>query len=51
MLPKNYIDLDEKTFEQMTRLVETLEDNDDVQSVYANFNIPEELLAKGKIPS
>jgi transcriptional/translational regulatory protein YebC/TACO1 len=26
-------------------LVEALEDNDDVQSVYANFDIPEEVLA------
>jgi transcriptional/translational regulatory protein YebC/TACO1 len=28
----------------MLRLVETLEDNDDVQNVYANFDIPEEIM-------
>ncbi|MGD2080090.1 MAG: YebC/PmpR family DNA-binding transcriptional regulator [Nitrospirota bacterium] len=42
MLPKNYVELDAKTAEQMTRLMEALEDHDDVQNVYANFNIPEE---------
>ena len=26
------------------RLIETLEDNDDVQDVYANFDIPEQVL-------
>jgi transcriptional/translational regulatory protein YebC/TACO1 len=46
MLPKNYINLDEKTGEQMTRLMESLEDHDDVQNVYANFNTPEESVAK-----
>jgi transcriptional/translational regulatory protein YebC/TACO1 len=29
----------------MLRLVETLEDNDDVQNVYANFDIPEEIMS------
>lgn len=43
MLPKNYVELDAKTAEQMTRLMETLEDHDDVQNVYANFNIPDEV--------
>jgi transcriptional/translational regulatory protein YebC/TACO1 len=28
----------------MLRLVEALEDNDDVQNVYANFDIPEEIM-------
>ena len=31
---------------QVLSLVETLEDNDDVQAVYANFDIPEEVLAE-----
>jgi transcriptional/translational regulatory protein YebC/TACO1 len=26
------------------RLIDTLEDNDDVQDVYANFDIPEQVL-------
>lgn len=45
MLPKNYVTLDEKAAEQMTRLVDALEEHDDVKNAYANFNIPEELTA------
>jgi YebC/PmpR family DNA-binding regulatory protein len=44
MLPKSYVQLDEKDAEQMLRLYEALEDHDDVQNVYANFNIPDEIL-------
>ncbi len=44
MLPKNYVQLDEKDADQMLRLYEALEDHDDVQNVYANFNIPDEIL-------
>ncbi len=43
MLPKNYVDLDEKAAEQMLRLMEALEDHDDIQNVYANFDIPDEV--------
>lgn len=46
MLPKNYVPLDDKTAEQMLRLIETLQDNDDVQNVYANFDITEATLEK-----
>jgi YebC/PmpR family DNA-binding regulatory protein len=46
MLPKNYVVLDEKAAEQMVRLVETLEDHDDVQNVYANFDIPDDVAEK-----
>jgi YebC/PmpR family DNA-binding regulatory protein len=49
MLPKNYVDLEEKAAEQMTRLMEALEDHEDVQNAYANFNIPEEVMAKEKL--
>jgi YebC/PmpR family DNA-binding regulatory protein len=49
MLPKSYVDLDEKSAEQMTRLMEALEEHEDVQNVYANFNIPEEIMAKEKL--
>jgi YebC/PmpR family DNA-binding regulatory protein len=35
---------DEATARQIVRLVEGLEDNDDVQDVYANFDIPEQVL-------
>lgn len=46
MLPKNYVALDEKSAEQMIRLVELLEDHDDVQNVYSNFDIPDEVIVK-----
>jgi len=46
MLPKNYVVLDEKAAEQMVRLMDALEDNDDVQNVYANFDIPDEVAEK-----
>jgi YebC/PmpR family DNA-binding regulatory protein len=31
---------------QLLRLVDTLEEHDDVQKVFANFNVPDEILAK-----
>jgi YebC/PmpR family DNA-binding regulatory protein len=46
MLPKNYVVLDAKAAEQMIRLMEALEDHDDVQNVYANFDIPDEIAEK-----
>jgi YebC/PmpR family DNA-binding regulatory protein len=46
MLPKNYVALDETNAAQMTRLMDSLEEHDDVQNVYANFNLPEELISK-----
>jgi YebC/PmpR family DNA-binding regulatory protein len=45
MLPKNYAMLDEKHAEQMIRLIEALEDHDDVQNVYTNFDAPDEVMA------
>ncbi len=46
MLPKNYAMLDEKHAEQMIRLIEALEENDDVQNVYTNFDAPDDVMAK-----
>lgn len=43
MLPQNYVVLDGKAAEQMVRLMDALEDNEDVQNVYANFDIPDEV--------
>jgi YebC/PmpR family DNA-binding regulatory protein len=45
-IPKSEIDLTGKEAEQMLRLVEAIEDNDDVQKVYVNFNISQEELTK-----
>jgi YebC/PmpR family DNA-binding regulatory protein len=46
MIPQNYIEVDAETGRKLLRLVEELEDNDDVQNVYANFDLPEEVLAE-----
>jgi YebC/PmpR family DNA-binding regulatory protein len=42
--PKSTVQLDEAEARKMLRLVDALEDIDDVQDVYANFDIPEEVL-------
>ncbi|MBI2815422.1 MAG: YebC/PmpR family DNA-binding transcriptional regulator [Acidobacteria bacterium] len=39
MLPQNYIKLEGKEAQQMIRLMEALEDHEDVQHVYSNFDI------------
>lgn len=44
MIPQNTIKLEGKKAEQMLNLMETLEDNDDVNNVYANFDIPDEVM-------
>ena len=44
MLPQTTVALEEKEARQMLRLMDALEDNDDVQKVYANFDIPDEIL-------
>jgi len=44
MVPKSTVSLSAKEAQQVLRLMETLEDHDDVQHVYANFDIPDELL-------
>ena len=45
-LPKETIDLDASTARKVLALVERLDDHDDVQNVSANFNIPDEIMAK-----
>ena len=44
-LPKSSVRLEGRPAEQMLRLMEELEEHDDVQHVYANFDIPEEIMA------
>ncbi|MBN1573643.1 MAG: YebC/PmpR family DNA-binding transcriptional regulator [Deltaproteobacteria bacterium] len=44
MLPKNTVALEGKDAEKMLRLMDALEDNDDVQKAFANFDIPEEIM-------
>jgi YebC/PmpR family DNA-binding regulatory protein len=42
MIPQNAVHIEGKTAQQMLSLMEALEDHDDVQNVYANFDIDEE---------
>lgn len=45
MLPKNTIEVtDEKVAKSLLRLMESLEDHDDVQNVYSNFDIDDALM-------
>ena len=43
---QNTIDVDDETGEKLIRLVEVIEDQDDVQHVYVNFALSEALMAK-----
>jgi len=44
--PQNTISVDDETGEKILKLVSNLEENDDVQNVYANFEISDTLMAK-----
>jgi YebC/PmpR family DNA-binding regulatory protein len=41
MIPQNYVKLEGKVAQQMVKLMEALDDHDDVQHVWSNFNISE----------
>ena len=41
MIPQNYVQLQGKEAEQMMKLMDTLDDHDDIQNVFANFDIDE----------
>jgi len=41
-IPKNYVKVEGKQAQQVLRLMEELEDHDDVQNVWSNFDIDEE---------
>ncbi len=44
MLPNNEVDLSFREAKKVLELMEELEDHDDVQEVYTNFNIPEDIM-------
>ena len=44
MVPQNTVRLEGKEAERMLRLMDALDELDDVQKVYANFDIPDNLL-------
>ncbi|MEA3421762.1 MAG: YebC/PmpR family DNA-binding transcriptional regulator [Acidobacteriota bacterium] len=48
-IPNNYVKVEGKQAQQLLRLMEELEDHDDVQNVWANFDIDEEEIAKFSI--
>jgi len=45
-IPQNYIKLEGKQAQQLLRLMEELEDHDDVQNVWANFDIDEDEISQ-----
>jgi YebC/PmpR family DNA-binding regulatory protein len=46
LVPQNVIEVDEESeAKKILRLMDAIDDHDDVQNVYANFDIPEEILA------
>jgi YebC/PmpR family DNA-binding regulatory protein len=45
-IPNSTIDLDAETARKVLKLMEKLDDHDDVQNVSANFNVPQEALAE-----
>jgi YebC/PmpR family DNA-binding regulatory protein len=44
MIPQNYVKIDDKSSQQVLSLMESLEEDEDVQHVYTNFEIPDKLL-------
>lgn len=42
LVPQSYIDLDDEKYEKFKKMIDNLEDNDDVQNVYHNVNMKEE---------
>jgi len=44
--PQNSIELDDKAGETLLKMLEALEDSDDVQNVYANFEVSDAVMEK-----
>jgi YebC/PmpR family DNA-binding regulatory protein len=44
--PQNTVPVDDETAEKLIRMIETLDDSDDVQNVYANFEMSDALMQK-----
>jgi transcriptional/translational regulatory protein YebC/TACO1 len=40
------VPLDEDQARRVFRLIEAIEDSDDVQDVYANYSVPDDVMAK-----
>jgi YebC/PmpR family DNA-binding regulatory protein len=48
LIPQNYVKLESNDAEKMLKLMNALEEHDDVQNVYANFDIPEEVFTNDR---
>ncbi len=46
MLPKNTIHVDEGSAEKVLKLIDALDENEDVQEVFANFDVDDEVLER-----
>jgi transcriptional/translational regulatory protein YebC/TACO1 len=46
MIPQSTVRLEAEKAVQMLKLMEKMEDNDDVQNAYANFDIPDDIMEK-----
>jgi transcriptional/translational regulatory protein YebC/TACO1 len=46
MVPKDWIKADEENGRKIMTLLENLDDNEDVQKVYMNADLPESLVGK-----
>jgi len=46
MIPENTVKLNEKEADQTLKLMEALEDSDDVQNVHSNFDIPDDVMER-----
>jgi transcriptional/translational regulatory protein YebC/TACO1 len=44
--PQNSVAVDDEQGEKLLRLIDNLNDNDDVQNVYANFEVSDALVSK-----
>jgi len=45
-IPKTHVRLEGEEAEKTMKLLSSLEDHDDVQNVYANFDVPDEIMAR-----
>lgn len=48
MIPQSSVRLEGEDARRMLALMESLEDHDDVQNVYSNFDVPEEIMAEAE---
>jgi transcriptional/translational regulatory protein YebC/TACO1 len=46
MIPKSTVHVEEKSAEQVLKLIDALDENEDVQEVFANFDVDDEVLER-----